>query len=128
MDGKPSTAKRVDQAEADRLAHARAARAAAGHGSPGAEEALGRVIGELQRGSPDFSQMNPLLAEATRQQLERIKVLLAPLGTLKSVTFKKQGSAGDDIFVTTFEHGSLGWLIILGAGGRIDGLNFGPLS
>ena len=81
-----------------------------------------------KRVAPDFSQMNPLLAEATRQQLERIKALLAPLGTLKSVTFKKQGSAGDDIFVTTFEHGSLEWLIILGAGRRIDGLNFGPLS
>jgi hypothetical protein len=93
-----------------------------------AEAALRRVIGELQRGAPDYSRMSPDLAEATRQQLSAIKGILAQLGPLKSVTFRSVDPNGANTFVAAFEKGSTEWKIVLGQGGRIETLWFGPVS
>jgi D-alanyl-D-alanine carboxypeptidase len=125
--GQPAVpAKRIDAAEADRLAQARAARVAAKVASPGSEEALRRVIGELQKGEPDYSRMAPGLADATRQQLAGIKGLLGSLGALKSVMFQAVGPGGGDTFTAVFDKGSLTWTIALGDNGRINGLGLRP--
>jgi len=120
-------AKRIDAAEADRVAKAAALRAEAKTPAPGAEEALRRDIAELQRGEPDYSRMSPGLAAVTRQQLDGIKTLLAGLGPLKSVTFKEVGPGGRDVFTVIFEKGSTEWNIVLGENGRVDGVGFRPL-
>jgi CubicO group peptidase (beta-lactamase class C family) len=117
-------ARRIDAAEAERLAHAKAARLASGVPSPGSEAALRRVIGELQAGAPDYSRMSPALAEATRRQLDGIRANLAQLGRLTSLTFQAVGPGGADIFVAVFEKGSLEWRIALGEGGQVAALVF----
>jgi CubicO group peptidase (beta-lactamase class C family) len=121
-------AKRIDAAEADRLAKARAERVQAKTAAAGTEEALRRVIGELQKGAPDYDRMAPGLAAATRQQLDGIKTLLAGLGPLKSVTFKTVAPNGADVFTAAFEKGSTEWTIALGENGRIDGLGLRPVA
>ncbi|WP_293368497.1 serine hydrolase [Phenylobacterium sp.] len=122
--GQQPLAKRIDAAEAERLAKAKAAHLAAGVASPGTEEALRRVIGGLQSGAPDYSRMAPSLAEATRRQADGIRTALAQLGPLKSVTFQSVGPGGADIYIVAFEKGSLEWRIVLGDGGQIVGLVF----
>jgi D-alanyl-D-alanine carboxypeptidase len=117
-------AKRIDAAEAERLSKAKAERLASKVASPGTEQALRRVIGELQAGAPDYSRMAPPLAEATRRQADGIKTALAELGPLKSLTFRSVGPGGADIYLAAFEKGSLEWRISLGDGGQIVGLLF----
>jgi D-alanyl-D-alanine carboxypeptidase len=126
--GQQPLAKRIDAAEAERLAKAKAARMAAGVASPGTEEALRRVISGLQSGAPDYSRMSPALAEATRRQADGIKDALAQLGPLKSVTFQSVGPGGADIYLVAFEKGSLEWRIMLGDNGQIVGLVFRRLA
>jgi D-alanyl-D-alanine carboxypeptidase len=117
-------ARRIDAAEAERLAKAKVARMAAGAASPGTEEALRRVLAGLQSGAPDYSRMSPPLAEATRRQADGIKAALTQLGPLKSVTFQSVGPGGADIYLVAFENGSLEWRILLGDNGQIVGLVF----
>lgn len=126
--GQATSAKRIDAAETDRLAQERAARVAAKVAAPGSEEALRRVIGELQRGTPDYSRLSPRLADATRLQISGIQGMLAPLGAPKSVTFQGVGPAGADIFVVAYDHGAIEWRILLDENGQILGLNFRPAS
>jgi CubicO group peptidase (beta-lactamase class C family) len=124
--GQMVPAKRIDAAEADRLTKALAQRVASKTASPGTEEALRRVIGELQRGQPDYDRMGPTLATATRQQLPGIQGMLTTLGPLKAVTFQQVGPGGQDIYVAAFDKGSLTWVISLGDGGRVESLALRP--
>lgn len=124
--GQQPLARRIDAAEAERLAKARAERVASKVASPGTEAALRRVIGEIQAGAPDYSRMSPALAAATRAQADAVKAALAQLGPLKSVTFQGVGPGGADIYLVAFEKGSLEWRIALGDGGQIVGLVFRP--
>jgi len=126
--GQKLVAKRIDAAEADRLAKALTAHVASGVASPGTEDALRRVVGELQQGQPDYTRMGPALAQVTRQQLDGLKGLLAQLGGIKSIKFQSVDPGGADVFVMTFEKGALEWRIMLGEGGRIDSLGLRPLS
>lgn len=111
-------------AEAGRLARAPAAERRAP--SPGSEEALRRVIGELQRGEPDYSRMGPRLADAVRAQADATKATLAALGTLKSLKFQSVGPGGADIYTAVFENGALELRIALGDAGRVDTLFLRP--
>jgi CubicO group peptidase (beta-lactamase class C family) len=127
--GQPIPAKRIDAAEADRLTKALAQRVASKTASPGTEEALRRFIAEVQKGEPDYSRMNPQLANAVRQSLDQVRTsLLLPLGALKTVTFQEVGPGGMDRFDAAFEKGSLQFGIMLGENGRIEGLNLRPGS
>lgn len=122
----PPLAKRIDAAEASRVAQARTARVHATAPAPGAEAALRRVIGELQRGAPDYSRMSLGLADAIRQSLSAGPNPFASLGELKSATFKGVGPGGADIFIVGFDKGSDEWRIALDAAGVITGLTFRP--
>ena len=112
-------AKKRDQAQAD-IERRMKARAAV----PGSEAALRRVIGELQRGTPDYDLMSPGLARATRQGLTQMQGELAKLGALRSLTFKGVGPAGPDIYESAFANGSLEWRIWLDQDGTVESLNF----
>ena len=124
--GQKRLSERIDEAEPQRVAAAAAARAASGVASPGTEAALRKVIDEVSRGQPDYSLMSPALADATRQQLAAIQSTLVQFGAVKSVAFQSVGPAGFDIFIVTFEKGRIEWRIMLGEGGRIEGLTFRP--
>jgi CubicO group peptidase (beta-lactamase class C family) len=76
QNGRDMTAKRLDEAEAKKVADAAAAfdkRFKDQTAAPGSEAAVHRMIGELQAGKPNYDLMGPGLADATRQQLVGIQ-------------------------------------------------------
>lgn len=86
---------------------------------------LRTVIGELQQGKPDYSQMQPELEQAVRQQMAASLAMLKRLGALKNITFlgEKYGSA---VYKVDFENGETLWAIRLAPDGKIAGLSFRP--
>jgi hypothetical protein len=90
--------------------------------APGTEAALRRMIGEIQRGAPNYELMVGSLAAEVRQQLPQIQPAVVQLGALQSLTFKGVGPGGADIFTAKFEKGSLEYRIRLSPDGKADNL------
>ncbi len=88
--------------------------------SPGSETAVRRLIEELRIGKPDYELMSSDLARETRRQLTQHEATIAKLGALQSLTFKGVGPAGPNIYLATFEKGSLEWRVWLNLDGSID--------
>jgi hypothetical protein len=65
--------------------------------------------------------------EATRQGLPQITALLAQFGAVKSVTFKRVSPGGADIYVVTFEHGSMDWRLMMLSDEKIASIGARPL-
>ena len=130
QNGRDITAKRLDDAEAKRIADAAAAAAKRFKdqtAAPGSEAALRRNIDELRLGEPKYELMSPGLANVTRQQLPQLKANITQLGAVESVTFKGVGPGGADIYEVKFEHGSTEWRIALETDGKIASVGFRPL-
>lgn len=122
----PTRAKRVSPDEVKRIAAALTARQKAGTPDPRSEAAIRKNIADLLAGTPDYDNMSPGLANATRQQLPRIRNLLDGAGALKSVIFTEVGPGGADVFRTEFEKGTFIWRIILQEDGKISSAGFAP--
>jgi CubicO group peptidase (beta-lactamase class C family) len=131
VDGTDQPAKRLDDAEAKRIADETAARTEAAakrfkeqKPAPGSEAALRRAIEELRLGQPDYSRMSPAFADVTRQQLPDLKSGIIQLGPVRSVTFKGVGPGGRDIYEVKFENGLTEFRIGMTPDGRIEGMGF----
>lgn len=72
----------------------------------GSEAALRRLLAELARGEPDYSQMGEQLAAATRAQLPQMQPMLQSLGAIDTVTFAGVGLQGGDQYEVKFANGS----------------------
>ena len=82
------------------------------------EDRLRQVIDQLQRGQPDYDQMEPVLRAAVRQQMDTISPMLRALGALQSVTYEgRQQNA--DVYDVHFANGEAVWLISLSPDGKI---------
>jgi CubicO group peptidase (beta-lactamase class C family) len=130
QNGRDVTAKRLDDAEAKRLADAAAATARRFKdqtAAPGSDAALRTMIEDLRLGKPDYSTMSSGLAAATRQQLPQLQATVTRLGAIQSVTFKGVGPAGPDIYQVKFEKGSLEYRIWLAPDGKVESANVRPL-
>lgn len=88
--------------------------------SPGTEAALRRLIDELIRGEPDYNEMSPLLAQATRRQLPNLQSGMTELGAVQSVTFLGVGAQGEDVYSVRHENGASHWRIALDSNGTIS--------
>jgi hypothetical protein len=88
--------------------------------SPGSDAAVRRLIEELRSGKPDYERMSSPLARETRRQITRHQTTIAKLGALQSLTFKGVGAAGPNIYLATFENGSLEWRVWLNLDGSVD--------
>jgi hypothetical protein len=122
----PTRAKRISPEEVKRMADALSARRKAGVADPRSEAAVRKNIADILAGTPDYDNMAPGLANATRQQLPQIRNLLGGMGALKSVTFTEVGPGGADVYRTEFEKGAFIWRIIMQEDGKIGSLGFGP--
>jgi CubicO group peptidase (beta-lactamase class C family) len=134
QNGSDLVAKRLDDAEAKRMADEAGARAAAAakryqeqKPAPGSDAALRRLIEELRQGQPDYSQMSPGFADVTRQQLPDLKASANQLGAVQAVTFKGVGPGGADIYEVKFQNGMVECRIGMTADGKVAGLGFRPL-
>jgi CubicO group peptidase (beta-lactamase class C family) len=126
QNGRDMTGKRLDDAEAKKIADGAAAfdkRFKDQTALPGSEPAVRRMIGELQTGKPNYDLMSPSLAEVIRQQLPRLQSMVVAMGALQSVIFKGVGPGGADIYQVNFEKGSIDYRIWLGAQGKTESAN-----
>jgi hypothetical protein len=108
--GRDMPAKRLDDAEAKKIADAAAALAKRFKdqtAAPGSEAALRRMVEELAQGKPNYDLMSPGLADVTRQQLPQLQSMITKLGSMRSIAFKGVGPAGPDIYSVQFEKGAL---------------------
>jgi hypothetical protein len=129
QNGRDNPAKRLDDAEAKRIADSAAASAKRFKDqtpAPGSEAALRKMIEDTRLGKPDYLQMSPGLAAATRQQLPQLQASLAQAGALQSLTFKGVGPGGADIYSAKFENGSMEYRIWLGPDGKVESASVRP--
>lgn len=88
--------------------------------SPETEVALRRLLDGIARGAPQYEEMTSALAEATRDQLPKLRAASAQLGEVKSVTFLGVGSKGEDVYSVEHENGSSRWRIALDLNGLLS--------
>jgi bla regulator protein blaR1 len=96
--------------------------------TPGTEAALKHLIDGLSLGQPDYTRLSSPLADATREQLPRLKAGLDQLGPLESLRFIGVGNQGWDVYLARHERGSSIWRLVLSDEGTIGGalVNSGP--
>jgi hypothetical protein len=126
--GVDHTMKRIDAATARAVESRTDERVKSQSASPGTEAALLRLITGLTNGVPDYQEMTPTLAEATRQQLPNLHRGHEELGAVKSVQFLGVGRQGEDVYTVRHENGASHWRIALDAKGMISSawVNPGP--
>lgn len=86
---------------------------------PGGAEAVRRTLEELARGTPNYDRMSPDLADATREQLPNLQPGIRGLGAVKTVTFKRVGPDGLDVYDVTLAGGALQCGIFVAPDGKI---------
>jgi Domain of unknown function (DUF3471)/Glyoxalase superfamily protein len=112
--------KRIDAATAQRIEDKRAVKLESQSPSPGTEAALRRLVDGLISGQPNYREMTPVVAEATRNQLPQLRSDLAPLGSIQSIEFVAVGHRGEDIYIVKQEHGTRHWRILLDSTGAVS--------
>jgi hypothetical protein len=124
QNGFEQSANRIDKAEADSAAEQLAKRKRDGIAQPGSEAALRHTIASLQAAQPNYDEMVPALAEATRQQLPNLTHSLEQLGQLQSIAFVGVGNAGWDTYEVRFANGVSVWRVNMAPDGKIGGMLF----
>ncbi|HME37981.1 MAG TPA: M56 family metallopeptidase [Steroidobacteraceae bacterium] len=112
---------RVDAAAAQQIADSVATKIQGQTATPGSEAALKRLIAAIGAGKPNYDEMTPELAEATRQQLPNLRMAVSGFGAVQSVEFRGVGNQGWDLYDVKQEHGSMQWRIALDSNGKIAG-------
>jgi hypothetical protein len=112
--------KRIDTAEAQKINNETAERVKSQSASPGTEAALHRLIEGLISGKPNYDEMSPAVAEATRHQLPNLQSGHEELGAVRSVTFLGVGRQGEDVYTVRRENGASHWRIALDSKGMIS--------
>lgn len=96
--------------------------------APGTEAALRRLVAGLASGSPEYDKLSPEFAEIVRRDLPMTYGWFGSLGKLESVTFRRRGVAGDDVYDLVFANGEMRMSARLDAEGRMTGGLLQPVS
>jgi hypothetical protein len=78
---------------------------------PDREASLRRYVESLEKGTPNYEDMVPDLADTVRAQLPQILETINLLGPLQSINFEHTSAGGADVYLVTFEHGKVEWNI-----------------
>ena len=111
---------RIDAATAKQIADRTAERVKNQSPAPGTEAALRRLFEGLASGQPNYADMTPALAAATREQLPHLQPFLADLGAVESTHFLGVGAQGEDVYSMRHENGASHWRIALDDKGIIS--------
>jgi CubicO group peptidase (beta-lactamase class C family) len=88
--------------------------------TPGSEDALRNLIEQIVAGNPDYSRLGPAVGDMTRRELPRQQALLERMGIIKHIDFAGvASSSAADVYMVSFERGSLQARISLGPDGRV---------
>ena len=118
--GRDVPMKRINATEAQRIEDFVAEKLKRQLPSPGTEPALRRLIEGLRTGKPNYQEMGPALAEATRQQLSHLHSDIREAGSIQSIRFVGVGNGGVDVYVVEHERRTLCWRIGLDSDGTIS--------
>jgi hypothetical protein len=124
QNGMTFNAPRITDQAAQQIEDAVTARVQSQTANPGSEAALRKLYESLLAGTPDYDDMGPRLAQATRQQLPRLEEGAKRLGPIVSVDFRGVGNQGWDVYELHHEHGMSNWRILLSADGKVEGALF----
>jgi beta-lactamase regulating signal transducer with metallopeptidase domain len=113
---------RVDVSEASAAQAALDARIQAQTPAPGTEAALRRSIAAAASGRLNYEEMEPMLANAAREQEAGILEQVKHQGDLKSLTFKGVGNQGWDAYEAQFANAKVNYFITMAPNGKIAGL------
>jgi hypothetical protein len=113
-------AARIDEADARELSAERDRKLQERMATPGSDKALRELVDEIVSGNLDLSQLGPSFAELTRRQLPRLQQMFDRLGAIRHTDFLGVASGtGADVYLVTFENGSMEMRISMGPDGRI---------
>jgi hypothetical protein len=93
---------------------------------PGSKDAVLQLVHELQQGAPDYSRMNPLLAETVRPRAANLQGILTAFGPVETAFFRGVGPGGYDIYGVTFANGVAEVRLSLAADGMVQDFLFRP--
>ncbi len=111
---------RIDAAAAQQIAARVDEKVKSQSASPETEAALRRLLDGIASGTPQYDEMTPALAAATRNQLPKLRAASAQLGEVKSIVFLGVGSKGEDVYAVRHEKGSSRWRIALDLKGSLS--------
>jgi 3-oxoadipate enol-lactonase len=78
---------------------------------PDREASIRRYVESLEKGAPNYDEMDTTEAAEVRQQAPQILQLVRELGRLKSVAYEHGAEDGADVYLVAFEHGQAEWTI-----------------
>jgi len=110
---------RIDTAVAQQIQTDLAAKIASQTPTPGSEAALRRLSDGIASGKPNYDEMGPVLSDAVKKQLQFMQPGIASLGALKSLTFRNVTGQGHDLYLATYEKGTMAWRISMSPDGKI---------
>jgi pimeloyl-ACP methyl ester carboxylesterase len=89
------------------------------------EASIRRYVVSLEKGAPNYDEMDATEAAEVRQQAPQILQLVKELGALKSVAYEHGAEDGADVYLVRFEHGQAEWTIgPLSADGKVQSRSF----
>jgi hypothetical protein len=92
----------------------------------GSKDAILRGVADMQRGTPNYDRMSPVLAAAIRRQLPQLQEMFNALGAIETIFFRGVGPGGYDIYGAKFANGFAELRIQLGADGIAEDVLFRP--
>ena len=119
QNGQVMTMPRIDAAVAQQIQADLAAKIASQAPFPGSEAALRRLSDGIASGKPNYDEMGPVLSDAVKKQLQYMQPGIASLGSLKSLTFRNVTGQGHDLYLATYEKGTMAWRISMSPDGKI---------
>jgi hypothetical protein len=112
--------KRIDAMEAGRIEGLVTEKIKSQSPSPETEPALRRLIEGIRTGKPNYEEMVPRFAEATREQLSELQPDISDAGSIASIHFVGVGGGGADVYFVQHEHLARYWRIALDSHGLIS--------
>ena len=94
---------------------------------PGSEAALRKFIADIAAGTPDYSTMSTMGADATRAMLPQLQQIYKDLGPLRSLTFTEVTLQDFDSYRAEFANGAAAYTILLSPDGKIAMMNYRPV-
>ena len=94
---------------------------------PGSEAALRKFIADIVAGTPDYSTMSTMGADATRAMLPQLQQIYKDLGPLRSLTFTEVTLQDFDSYRAEFANGAAAYTILLSPDGKIAMMNYRPV-
>lgn len=127
QNGFEQRAPRISEDAAKGVAETLARRVRENVPSPGTEQALRKALEGVAAGAPNYADMTPPLAAILRQQIPVLRPALQKWGPLKSITFKRVGPGGSDLYEVAFRDHVMVWAVApLTSDGKLAGMGALP--